>query len=270
MRKLGLPAGWAEPCKAYERFLLASGRTVKTVSLRLDWVRRFARAVKVAPFDIEDTAVIDWSSCQAWSQATRRSAHQSLKGFYAWAAAYGASTCIPVIPSVKKTPANPHPASDGALGACLQSRDLRVRLAARLAAELGLRRAEVASINTDRDLLSDASGETLIVHGKGGKARLVPLPAALAGELRSYQGFVFPGQESGHISAAWLGRLVSREMPPGVTMHALRHRFTTRAYRKTHDLVALQKVLGHSSPETTLVYLRLADDALRRVVEAAA
>ena len=270
MRKLGLPAGWAEPCKAYERFLLASGRTVKTVSLRLDWVRRFARAVKVAPFDIEDTAVIDWSSCQAWSQATRRSAHQSLKGFYAWAAAYGASTCVPVIPSVKKTPANPHPASDTALGACLQSQDLRVRLAARLAAELGLRRAEVASINADRDLLSDASGETLIVHGKGGKTRLVPLPAALAGELRSYQGFVFPGQESGHISAAWLGRLVSREMPPGVTMHALRHRFTTRAYRKTHDLVALQKVLGHSSPETTLVYLRLADDSLRRVVEAAA
>ena len=145
-----------------------------------------------------------------------------------------------------------------------------MRLAAKLAAELGLRRAEVAAINTDRDLLSDASGETLIVHGKGGKTRLVPLPVALAGELRSYQGFVFRGQESGHISAAWLGRLVSREMPEGVTMHALRHRFTTRAYRKTHDLVALQKVLGHSSPETTLVYLRLADDSLRRVVEAAA
>lgn len=180
------------------------------------------------------------------------------------------STFVPVIPSVRKTPANPHPASDGALGACLQSRDLRVRLAARLAAELGLRRAEVAAINADRDLLSDASGETLIVHGKGGKTRLVPLPAALAGELRSYQGFVFPGQESGHISAAWLGRLVSREMPEGVTMHALRHRFTTRAYRKTHDLVALQKVLGHASPETTLVYLQLADDSLRRVVEAAA
>ena len=53
-------------------------------------------------------------------------------------------------------------------------------------------------------------------------------------------------------------------------MHALRHRFTTRAYRATRDLVAVQKVLGHASPETTLVYLQMSDDALRRVVEAAA
>lgn len=120
MRKLGLPAGWAGPVAAYKRFLLASGRTIKTVNLRLDWVARFARAVDSPPFEIEDTAVIDWSSRQAWSQATRRSAHQSLKGFYSWAAAYGMSTCIPVIPSVRKTPANPHPASDGALVACLQ------------------------------------------------------------------------------------------------------------------------------------------------------
>nr|DAQ55676.1 MAG TPA: Integrase [Bacteriophage sp.] len=105
---------------------------------------------------------------------------------------------------------------------------------------------------------------------KAVKRALVPLTDALSGELRRFNGFIFPGQENGHVSPAWLGRLVSRAKPAGVTMHALRHRFTTRAYRQTRDLVALQKVLGHSSPETTLVYLQLAEDALRRVVEAAA
>lgn len=225
MKYSEFPNGWAEPLAAYRRFLLASGRSTKTVRLRLDWVARFARAVEVPPFEIEETAVIDWSASQDWSQATRRSAHQSIKGFYSWAYTYGLTSVVPTIPSVRKTPPTPHPASDAALEACLLAGDWRVSLAARLAAGLGLRR---------------------------------------------FNGFIFPGQDNGHVSPAWLGRLVSRAMPAGVTMHALRHRFTTRAYRQTRDLVALQKVLGHSSPETTLVYLQLADDALRRVVEAAA
>lgn len=270
MRKLTMPGGWAEPVAAYKRFLLASGRSTKTVSLRLDWLARFARAVEVPPFQIEETAVIDWSSAQDWSQATRRSAHQSIKGFYAWAYTYGLTDSMPTIPSVRKTPPNPHPASDEAVKLCLLSGDYRVRLAARLASELGLRRGEVACINTDRDVTETVSGAALIVHGKGNKTRIVPMPAAIAGELRGYRGYVFPGKENGHVSAAWLGKLVSRELPPGVTMHALRHRFTTRAYRATRDLVAVQKVLGHASPETTLVYLQIADESLRRVVEAAA
>lgn len=270
MRKLTMSAGWAEPATAYQRYLLASGRAPKTVHLRLDWIARFSRAVETPPFQVEETAVIDWSSEQNWSQATRRSAHQSLKGFYTWACDYGLTDSAPAIPSVRKTPPNPHPASDAAIGACLLSQDWRVHLAARLASELGLRRAEVACINVDRDLVTDRDGDVLVVHGKGGKTRLVPLPGGLAMELNRFTGFVFPGNEDGHISPAWLGRLVSREMPRGVTMHALRHRFTTRAYRQTKDLVAVQKILGHSSPETTLVYLQLADDSLRRVVEAAA
>jgi integrase len=128
----------------------------------------------------------------------------------------------------------------------------------------------VACINVDRDLIETPEGMALIVHGKGNKTRIVPLPAAIAGELQRFNGFVFPGKEDGHISAAWLGKLISREMPAGVSMHSLRHRFTTRAYRATRDLVAVQRILGHASPETTLVYLQLADDTLRRVVEAAA
>lgn len=270
MKYLEFPNGWAGPVSDFEKYLLASGRSPKTLRVRRSWLKTFARWLGTGPFQIDSTAVIEWSSKQDWSQATRRSAHQSIKLFYVWALERGFIEEVPIIPSVKKTPPNPHPASDAALEACLLSGDWRVRLAGRLSAELGLRRGEVACINVDRDLIETAEGTGLIVHGKGGKTRLVPLPAALAGEMKSFTGYIFPGHEDGHISPGWLGRLISRTMPPGVTMHGLRHRFTTRAYRNTHDLVALQKVLGHSSPETTLVYLQLADDSLRRVVEAAA
>lgn len=270
MKYLEFPDGWAGPVSDFEKYLLSSGRSPKTLRVRRSWLKTFSGWLGTGPFQVDPTAVIEWSSRQDWSQATRRSAHQSIKLFYVWARERGFIEDIPIIPSVKKTPPNPHPASDAALDACLLSGDWRVRLAGRLAAELGLRRGEVACINADRDLIETAEGTGLIVHGKGGKTRLVPLPGGLAMELNRFTGFVFPGNEDGHISPGWLGRLISRTMPPGVTMHGLRHRFTTRAYRKTHDLVALQRVLGHASPETTLVYLQLADDSLRRVVEAAA
>ena len=270
MNYLEFPNGWAGPVSDFEKYLLSSGRSPNILRVRRSWLKTFARWLGTGPFQVDPTAVIEWSSRQDWSQATRRSAHQSIKLFYVWARERGFIEDIPIIPSVKKTPPNPHPASDAALDACLLSRDWRVRLAGRLSAELGLRRGEVACINVDRDLIETPEGTALIVHGKGNKTRIVPLTAAIAGELHRFEGFVFPGKEDGHISAAWLGKLISREMPAGVSMHALRHRFTTRAYRATRDLVAVQRILGHASPETTLVYLQLADDTLRRVVEAAA
>jgi putative tyrosine recombinase len=150
------------------------------------------------------------------------------------------------------------------------SSDWRVRLAVRLASELGLRRGEVARVRGS-DLVRDLRGWSLIVHGKGGKARIVPIAADLALEVdRRGPGWLFPGADAGHVSPEWIGRLVGRALPAGVTMHALRHRFATRAYERTGDLVAVQRILGHESPQTTLRYLAIADETLRAVVEAVA
>ncbi len=145
-----------------------------------------------------------------------------------------------------------------------------MHLAVRLASELGLRRGEVARVRAS-DIVRDVRGASLIVHGKGGKARTVPMPPGLVAAVEARgPGWTFPGDDAGHVSPEWLGRLVTRALPPGVTMHALRHRFATRAYERTGDLVSVQRILGHESPHTTLRYLAIADEALRAVVEAAA
>nr|WP_231974795.1 tyrosine-type recombinase/integrase [Mycobacterium sp. E1747] len=150
--------------------------------------------------------------------------------------------------------------------------DARVLLMARLAGEAGLRRAEVAQVHTN-DLIDHPEGPQLIVHGKGGKQRVVPITTSLAVEIahaRPHGGFVFPGQIDGHVSPGHVGKLVSKAMPPGWSMHKLRHRFATRGYAGTGNLRAVQEALGHASVATTQRYTAVSSSEVRRVSEAAA
>lgn len=66
-----------------------------------------------------------------------------------------------------------------------------------------------------------------------------------------------------------MGARISSLMPPGWSMHSLRHRFATRAYAATRDVYSVQGLLGHASPTTTLVYVQIPDDAMRRAMMAA-
>jgi hypothetical protein len=149
---------------------------------------------------------------------------------------------------------------------------------ARLAGEAGLRRAEVAQAHRD-DLIADRGGWSLIVKGKGGKQRVVPLTDDLAEEIRDYKGvdqadtlaagYLFPGKVDGHISVVYAGQLISVLMPPGWSMHKLRHRAATRGHAGTGNLRAVQEFLGHASVATTQRYVAVSRADVRRVSEAA-
>jgi integrase/recombinase XerC len=67
-------------------------------------------------------------------------------------------------------------------------------------------------------------------------------------------GWLFPGDTDGHLSPQWVGQLVVRVLPDGWTTHPLRHRFSSRAYRGTRNLRAVQVLLGHQSIATTERY----------------
>lgn len=139
----------------------------------------------------------------------------------------------------------------------------------RLSAELGLRRAEVAAINR-ADLTYDHTGAGwLEIHGKGDKPRMVPLADDLARAVDGTDdpgGWLFPNGHGGHLSPAHVGKLVAAALPAGVTMHQLRHRFATLAYATSHDLFAVQRLMGHSSPTITQRYVATGNERLRAVV----
>jgi integrase len=146
----------------------------------------------------------------------------------------------------------------------------RELLMIRLAGEAGMRRGEVALCHRD-DLIAGPRGASLVVHGKARKQRVVPVTDSLAEAIRQQcaAGYVFPGETDGHISVNYVGTLISRLMPPGYTMHTLRHLFASRAYRGSRNLRAIQLLLGHSSVATTERYCAVDDDEIRAAMEAA-
>ena len=264
-----VPPQWARAIDDYSMAQRVAGRATSTITLRRDTLSLFARHTDRGPWEVQLADLVDWLGSGEWSQERRRSMRTTLRGFYRWGVGLGSILENPAdgLPVVKATPPNPRPTPDAIYRRAKLAADSRARLMIRLACECGLRRAEVAQVH-GRDLERDLGGWSLVVHGKGGKARLIPLPASIAAELRQLpDGFAFPGEDAGHLSPRWVGRIIRDLLGEGYTMHGLRHRFATMAYQTDRDVFTLQAMLGHASPETTRRYVQVPSDAMRRMVE---
>jgi len=125
------------------------------------------------------------------------------------------------------------------------------------------------------------------IHGTktAHRPREVPIPADLARELVARanelgigdDGLLFPFSHDQYL-AVWKGimKLVEKAQPDGwerLIRHApydLRHTFAVNALHNGVDLLQLQRLLGHSSIETTRMYARHARPprrALKRMAD---
>lgn len=129
----------------------------------------------------------------------------------------------------------------------------------------GLRLSEATNLK-----LPDIDSERMqlrIIQAKGHKDRYVPLSPRLLGELRQYwtidrpPQFLFPGKTPGvPLSSATIQRTckmaaAQAHIKKTVTPHTLRHSFATGLLEAGVDLMAISKLLGHSSFTTTMIYL---------------
>jgi len=265
-------SSWVEPLDQWEAWMRAADRPVTTRYLRDYQMRRFAAEAGCHPWDVTTDELVAWLGGQEWATETRRSYRAALRSFYGWAHTSGRMSHNPagLLPPIKPPVRLPRPTPETILAAALLVADQRVQLMVLLAAREGLRRSEIAQVHT-RDLEQDLLGWSLHVHGKGAKERMVPLSEHVRVLLSSApEGFLFPGRIEGHLSPAHVGKLVSKVLGVGWTAHTLRHRFATVAYAGERDLFAVQRLLGHSKPETTQLYVLIPDASLRAAVEWAA
>lgn len=131
----------------------------------------------------------------------------------------------------------------------------------------------------------------LLILGKGGKERMVPLSpparAALAEWLdawdraatqRAAKGqpasrFLFPSRgKSGHLTRHRFYLLIKElavtggVSPAKVTPHTLRHAFATHLLANGADLLSIQTLLGHADVATTEIYTHVLDERLAELV----
>jgi integrase len=264
----------------YGLYLAAAGQSVSTISARRKALARIGRELDRPPGDVAAADLIDWFGRQQWKPETRRYYRAAAREFFRWAFRFGrVSTFIADdIPSVRIPPAVARPVPDDVWREALAVAGPRVAVMMRLAAEAGLRRAEVAQVHT-RDVVDSCGGAQLVVRGKGGRTRVIPISDSLAAAVRCgaaghtsampSSGWLFPTGLGGHITAQHVGKLVARALPDGWSMHKLRHRYATRAYRGSRNLRAVQALLGHSSIATTERYTAVDDDEIRAAAMAA-
>lgn len=264
----------------YTQHLAAIGRPKTTIELRRCQLRYLFKSLNVPVAVITEAHLIEWFALHPWKPETRRSYRAGIRGFFAWCYKSGLIDTDPAadLPSMKPGQAVPRPTPDHIWTAATLAANARVSLMLRLAGEAGLRRGEVARVHT-RDLRYGPSGAQLLVHGKGRRERLVPITDDLAQRIaagaaghtpgRSDSGWLFPGGEDGHLSPAWVGTLCSKVMPDVWTLHTARHRFSSRAYRGTRNLRAIQELLGHQSVATTERYCAVDKDEMRAAMMAA-
>ena len=140
----------------------------------------------------------------------------------------------------------------------------------------GLRISEVASLKAT-DILSKQ--HKIRVIGKGDKERYVPLPDTTFKLLCIYynrhkdeikDGYLFPRIHKSknniqHISSFAIKQLFdtiknNNNLDYSITFHTLRHSFATEYIKSGGDVWELRSLLGHSSINSTMVYLHLAED----------
>lgn len=265
--------GWQAAVEDHLMHLGAGGATKGTLRLRRHWLTTLARQMDGrGPWDVSTDDLARFLSAPHWMPETRKSARSAIRGFYSWAVDSERAAADPSrrLPSVRIPTSVPKPAPEDVVRLALAAAGPRERLMVLLAATAGLRISEVASVHT-ANLTARPDGVWLRVKGKGGKTRRVPLSPPLSDALTAApDGWLFPGGDDGHLTAGHVGQLLKRLLGRGYSAHTLRHRFATVAYAADRDVFAVQQLLGHSRPETTMRYTALPDGSLRSGASAAA
>ncbi|TCJ89681.1 site-specific tyrosine recombinase XerD [Nocardia alba] len=161
-------------------------------------------------------------------------------------------------------------------------RGLRDRALLELLYSTGARISEMVGLDVD-DI--DAEQRCVVLRGKGGKQRLVPIgrPAlgavdaylvrgrpALAASGKGSGGALFLNARGGRLSrqSAWQVLQTAAEragIEATVSPHTLRHSFATHLLDGGADVRVVQELLGHASVTTTQIYTLVTVSTLREV-----
>ena len=152
------------------------------------------------------------------------------------------------------------------------------RAALELLYDTGMRVSELLSL--PRSALG-AKTDVMIIKGKGGKERMVPLSkaakeaaAALLAVTGAESRWLFPGRNPKQPLTRQAFFLLLKQIaldaeldPARVSPHVLRHSFASHMLARGADLRSLQMLLGHADISTVQIYTHIQTERLRQLME---
>ncbi len=138
----------------------------------------------------------------------------------------------------------------------------------------GLRIGEALNLK-----LTDIDAENMFIHikqGKGRKDRIVGLSKKLLPKLRAYyrlyepKVYLFNGQNGGKYSSTSAQNILKKAVQKAkinkpITLHTLRHCYATHLLESGTDIRYIQTLLGHKSPNTTMIYTHVSKQNLLNI-----
>lgn len=203
------------------------------------------------------------------SHNSRKHMHCAVARFYEMTV--GMPAKISRIPYPKKVKSLPRVIDTDMLRtAILGIKNIKHKAILMLTYTCALRRSEV--INLKIDDIDSARAVIHINNSKGSKDRIVKLSDLLLKTLREYykihrpEVYLFNSTIAGRrYSASSCGKLVKRYVGPDYSMHTLRHSGATSMLENGTDVSIIQKMLGHSSIKTTMIYTHISTNLINQV-----
>lgn len=155
-----------------------------------------------------------------------------------------------------------------------KTENIKHRLIIKLCYGMGLRVSEIVNLKIE-DI--DSKNMTVFIsRGKGKKDRIVNLPKSLLDELREYyriykpKFYLFEGMDNAQYSVRSTQNVFKNAMKKAgiskrVGIHSLRHSYATHLLQYGTDISLIQKLMGHNSIKTTLVYTSVTDKHIAKV-----
>ena len=245
--------------------LRAEGRSPNTVDSREELLRRLDRDLPLGLDEATTSELQRWLGNPDWCSKTRETYWCHIVAYYRWCTR-GPRPLLDYDPS--QTMARPHVgrhlprvASDDQLAHALANLNRPMLRAVILAAGVGMRASEVAAAEREH-----FTQRRVIIHGKGDKTRVVPVPEDVWDEVCGCPDGPLVTHHGQAVDRQWVTVTASRALTsigfPRLSLHWFRGAYATRLRRSGVDTLAISKLLGHSSAATTQRYVELDEDDL--------
>lgn len=263
------PTTWPAAIAAWRVAMTAENMSPRSLRTYTSYLHKASQIHQPAPWEATTATLRGVVAAYQGKPDAQKSLRSALRRFYEWGQRDGHISENPAeyLAPVRTKHRIADPCPDIIIETAAIEAGEREKLMIYLARDCGLRVSEIARVHS-KDL--DLDG-ILRVTGKGNKERLVPiLNPTLVSAIRDAQGWLFPSPATtGHLTPGHVSKLLSLALPGRWTGHKLRHSFGTASAEGSPDILALAEVMGHASPATTKMYVRVGRKALINAVAAA-